>query len=468
VTPLSIESLGMVTSVGFNVAQTMGSLLTGMSKPKTVPIVGADGKPLRVRAAPLSTGLGDGFARVTSMALAALAECAGEIVEPLPLVLCCPAVDALPLDHGALVRTLAKTGAIDATRTRVIAGGGHAAIGPAFMEAAKILALQEHRACLVGAVDTMLDVGRLARLMTAERLASDRTPDGFIPGEGAAFLRVSLAHGGGVQIAGVGTASEKDTRESGKVTGRAQADAARSALAMAGARMDAVSLLAADLTGERHRFAEIALAKLRLRPSQGQTLERFSLGTSLGETGCALGALSIAYLAVALERGWIAPGATAGLYLGADDGSPRCAVLLKRYAGGEALVRPPIVGDGGLERKRREFLRWLVESHLAHVNDLGAKLRYLRANPQKARPNEARAVLVRCAPHAVAIAMLGDGALPIIGQRTVERIKHPEDAFAFGFAVAALGKDVAARWRGLPDEARAHAAHGAEVAGYVV
>jgi 3-oxoacyl-[acyl-carrier-protein] synthase-1 len=253
---LSIGRLGVVTSVGLNVGQTMGSILTGVSRPKEVSISDRDGEPLRVCAVPMSAGLGDGLARLSAMARVALAECTGgEDVEPLPLVLCCPPHDALSFDSGALVRTLVQTGAVDATCTRLIAVGGHAAIGSALLEAAKILAGGQRRACLVGAVDTMLNVDRLARLMAADRIVSDRTPDGFIPGEGAAFLRVSLAYGGGgVEIAGVGVTTEEATGDSGKVTGRAQANAARSAMAAAGGRVDEVSLFAADLTGERHRF----------------------------------------------------------------------------------------------------------------------------------------------------------------------------------------------------------------------
>jgi 3-oxoacyl-(acyl-carrier-protein) synthase len=166
--------------------------------------------------------------------------------------------------------------------------------------------------------------------MGASRLLSSLSPDGVIPGEGAAFMRVSAdpIPGASVYVAGVELATEEATRASGRMTGRAQAAAARSALAAAGSRIEDVGLLVKDTSGERHRFYETALAVTRLRPSRAQTLPTVTLGSSLGEVGCALGAISVAYAAFAVERGWT-PAKTA-MYLGASEGSLRAAVVLRK------------------------------------------------------------------------------------------------------------------------------------------
>jgi 3-oxoacyl-(acyl-carrier-protein) synthase len=333
-TPLWIDQIGMVTSAGLTTAQTMGSLLTRTCRPKQIPLLGPDGEALRVFKVPLETGLGSGLARLIGMTRLAVAECAGareNDEEPLPLVLSCPGEEAFAYNPAALVRAVDDV--VDVASSRILPGGTHAAIGVALREARKLLALGKHRACYVGAVDTMLDKGRLARLMAASRiLSSERAPGGFIPGEGAAVLRVSLSRdvAAAVCIAGVGLEVESATRESGKVTGFAQAAAARSALAEGKRRIEDVSLVATDLTGGRHRFYEAALATTRLRPSREQAFRQVSLGPLLGEVGCALGAISVAYLAVALHRRWTGTAPGAAMYLGADDDALRAAVLLRR------------------------------------------------------------------------------------------------------------------------------------------
>jgi hypothetical protein len=110
---------------------------------------------------------------------------------------------------------------------------------------------------------------------------------------------------------------------------------------------------------------------------------------------------------------------------------------------------------------RAAFLYQLVSDHLVEVNSFGDRLRYLRKNPDKARPNAARALMLRCANHAEAISMMGETVLPILGQWAEENLKHPVDAFALGFAVSALGGDLAQL--ALTPEALLDAQHGAEV-----
>ncbi len=140
-------------------------------------------------------------------------------------------------------------------------------------------------------------------------------------------MSVEPATKAAVYVAGVELAAEEATQASGRVTGRAQAVAARSALAAANTRIEDVGLVVNDTTGMRHRFYETALAVTRLRPSRKQTLATVSLASSLGEVGCALGALSVVYAAFALERRW-SP-AKAAMYLGGSEGDLRTAVVLQ-------------------------------------------------------------------------------------------------------------------------------------------
>jgi hypothetical protein len=106
-----------------------------------------------------------------------------------------------------------------------------------------------------------------------------------------------------------------------------------------------------------------------------------------------------------------------------------------------------------------------VNEHLVEINGCGDRLRYLRKHPQDARPGEARDVLDRLAVHFEALSMVGADALPSVEAWAEAKIaRHPEDAFAFAVAIAALGGDVEAMIGGLADAAKAFARYGLSVA----
>ncbi len=115
-------------------------------------------------------------------------------------------------------------------------------------------------------------------------------------------------------------------------------------------------------------------------------------------------------------------------------------------------------------RARQSFLEWLVRSHLTDVNGYGDRLRYLQRNATKARPNEARGVLNQCALFVEAFALLGESAIPALEAWAAAHGKHPEDAFALGFALASLGGHIETTGIALADAAKSHAAYGADVA----
>jgi len=325
----------MMTSIGLNAGQTLGSLRCGISRTRDLAIANADGEPLSVCAVPLTDDSGSGLERMMRMGAAALSECAaGREAEKLPLILCCPASGEIEYDSEQLVRALHDwTGVIDSSAVVWVAGG-HAAIGQALLHAQALFGRRGHDQCYIGAVDTMLDVARLRRLMRSTRIASDRTPDGFIPGEGACFLRVSTGASarGRTEIAGVAVDHETDAiRATGKVTGRAQTGAARRALLEAESKADEIGVVGTDVTGERHRFYEVTLATTRMKLRR---VERVDLGPFLGEIGCTLGPVTLAYLTVALERGWMGRDGRGAIYLGADDASARAAVFVRRSRNG--------------------------------------------------------------------------------------------------------------------------------------
>jgi 3-oxoacyl-[acyl-carrier-protein] synthase-1 len=266
----------------------------------------------------------------------------GQTAPPVPVLLALPA-EADPLDPRGtkLVAALAERAgvAIDAARSRTFAQGR--AAGAAAIEAAVVrLRSGEDEAVLVGGIDSWFDPDRLEALDAQRRLHGAATENGFIPGEGAAFVLLASRRraGRGFFASVAGVATEREPRPYGS---REPCHALGITLSMKraieGLGAAKIGWALTDVVGERHRLDEWLFASGRIQGAITGDLRHDQPLMVAGD----LGAASVPLLVVLACVGWQVGCAPADLALVAacSDGPERGALLLASASlgrGGEA------------------------------------------------------------------------------------------------------------------------------------
>lgn len=265
-----------------------------------------------------------GRERFVPLAAPALAEVAD--TRPLPLFLALPA-EADPLDPRGLrlLSSLAATASsIDVARSKVVSQGR--AGGIAALELA-LAALATEEAVLVGGVDSWFDPDRLDALDVERRLHGPETENGFIPGEGAAFVRLSRRGAGERWGSVLSVATEREPRPYGSSEpSHALGISLAAARALASLGVAKIGWALTDVVGERHRVEEWLFASGRV---QQRFTEDAVHETPLLLTGD-LGAASALFLLVHACVSWrigAAPSPKA-LIAAHSDGAERGAVLV--------------------------------------------------------------------------------------------------------------------------------------------
>ena len=334
--PLGIASVGVFSPGGITVGQTLGSFLAGMRPFQEIDVDDPAGEPLVAAATALEPERLRGTERLIAMAMAALLDCTEGAADPdgasarvpEPLLLCGPDAQCTDAVLSALLHDMPLR--LDESRSRAFVGG-HCTILAALEEALRLVSSGEIETCYVGGVDSLLDGERLQMLIGDRRVKHSAHQDGFVPGEGAAFLRV-VSHvdaRAAVVIPGLATGQESATRDSGLPNnGQGLFSAARAALKAAGLSIKSVELLSFDGSGDRFGAQEANRALVRLRPRREQQLQIWQIAGALGELGTAHGPASLALLAFAIARS-VLP-VTRGLALWSSDGAQRAAALVAR------------------------------------------------------------------------------------------------------------------------------------------
>lgn len=248
----------------------------------------------------------------------------------VPLYLAAP-VEVDPLDtRGArLFAALAQEAPIDAAKSRVFPSG-RAAGAIAVEQALGRISRGEDEAIVVGGIDSYFDPDRLEELDTARRLHGPQTENGFVPGEGAAFLLIASRRRATTKLANIaGVGIEKEPRPYGAAEPtHALGITLACKRALGTARL---GWALTDVVAERHRVEEWLYAAGRI---QQQCTPDLRVDTPLLLTGD-LGAASVPFLCVLACMGWKI-GAGAGpfaLVAAHSDGPDRGAVLLASEAG---------------------------------------------------------------------------------------------------------------------------------------
>lgn len=342
-----ILAVGLATPVGLDARSASTAIRAGICRHGSSRVRDLDGEPqtmslvpdayLPPLAAPLrrSRGRTAACARRLSLAALALQEAAARCPEPAPLLLALPdevsGGDPEAGPHFLSDLALQAGVALDLHGSRVrrgTAGGLHA-----LRDALALLAADPSRCALVGGVDTFLDLGRLAALDAEDRLAPAGS-DGFVPGEGAAFLlvgtRVSrrrLGLDALARVVGVGLGDEAGHRGSPEpYRGDGLAAAFRTLLGALPPDHAPVRCVYAGFNGENLPAKEWGVAYLRhaQRFAEGVRVEHPA--DCIGDAGAALGPIMLALAAAGIAAGHReAP----CLVWSTSDGPERAAALLE-------------------------------------------------------------------------------------------------------------------------------------------
>lgn len=335
---VGITSVGAFTPVGLDAAMTMGSIFTGLQCFDDLAVRGGDDEPLTGAMTPLRATL-PAAQRLGLLAQLALRDCvqhadSGE--QPLPVLLCAPASDDLPGESSALLDIVLADAALAVDRpSSVVIAGGRAAMISALALVEEKLAGGDWSGCYVVATDSLVQRRRLRRLRGRREVLEPGNLDGFLPGEGAAAVRLEARPRGDVLAWWAGHArshEEHAANEQRPPAGRGYARAARQAMEQAGIEPAGLAAVAIDASGRHRVFEELAAAR------SGSPLAAASANVvvvnpalSIGDVGAAAPLLGFATLAFFMARGAIEGPTLALLRSERDDRA--AAALVPRSTG---------------------------------------------------------------------------------------------------------------------------------------
>ncbi len=321
-----VARVGMVTAVGLSAAETAASVKSATMRftaidwldhrfePFTVAAVADDGLPPLAPDLAATPGLTPRDARLLRLGARALAECAGKAglgSSKPPLVLALPEPERQrPLDPRKFLKLFAsQTGLFDPVLSETVAtgrAGGLTALG----RAAALVASGKSKMAVAGGIDSYVDLYTLATLDLEKRVKSGAHLDGFIPGEGAAFLLLAsrpAAAAAGLKplatISGPAEGFEKGhlgSKETYKGEGLAQVVQALVGSSPPPAPFASVW---SSMNGESHWAKEWGVAFLRSREAFAEGHAMLHPADCYGDAGAAAGALLAGLASLDAARG---------------------------------------------------------------------------------------------------------------------------------------------------------------------
>lgn len=322
-----ILSVGMMTAVGLSAAETAASVRSGTMRfaetaihdkrfePVTLAEVPEDGMP------ELADGLADlpltsRENRMLRLGSLALREC----VESLPsaekapaLMLALPETETTqPLDGAEFLSHFGKqTGAVFDGKGSDASFRGRAGGLLAISRAAELIRAGQASFMLAGGIDTYRDLYVLGTLDMEGRLKSAANLDGFIPGEGAAFLLLcsgqAAAGAGLTPLAAVSLATE--AIEIGHLyseepyRGEGLAVCFQSLIA-SGSANGAIQEVFSSMNGESHWSKEWGVAFMRNSGAFGSEHGMHHPADCFGDTGAACGPVMVGLAALGITEGY--------------------------------------------------------------------------------------------------------------------------------------------------------------------
>lgn len=322
-----ILATGMTTPVGLTAGATAAAVRAGISRIRESAIQDKRFRPLRAaflaeqHLPPLASelrlargGLNARHRRMLRLATLALQEASRDSA-PAPLFLALPEPSnstEAPIGASFLEHLVIQTGRELNLKQSQIFHQGRAGGLVALASACQALRSGRFSTVLVGGVDTYLDLRLLAGLDMEGRLLVERATEGFLPGEGAAFLllgapgearrqrRDPLAH-----LLGVGMGKEEGHLYSeAPYRGEGLAQAFRQLFASLPAGTPKTRHVYGSFNGEHFWAKEWGVAYLRHSQHFEEFLRVDHPVEFVGDSGAALGTMMSGLAALGLSKGY--------------------------------------------------------------------------------------------------------------------------------------------------------------------
>ncbi|MER8823026.1 hypothetical protein NKI56_21820 [Mesorhizobium sp. M0622] len=331
----AISCLSLVSPVGYSPASAVAAMRAGIAAFGELPYRDANGEA--ILGAVVNAFAPDlrGRDRLSALVEFAIDQLDPDATEALPwgqmpLILC----TREPEMPGGRINGI--LGGITLPHGAPLAGpkSGHIAAGPisafaAISRARDLLQNRDVPACIVLAVDSLIDARTLGWLDARARLKTTIETDGLIPGEGACITVVSRqpitqSH---VIVRGLGLGRETATiynEEPLRANGLTAA--LKIALEEAGVHMHDVAFRLSDVAGESYAFEELVLAQMRTMRKTRPEQPVWHAADCIGDSGAAAGLIQFAWAEQAYKRNY-APGAIAALHGSSSFGGRAAAIV---------------------------------------------------------------------------------------------------------------------------------------------
>ena len=306
-TPVAIDSIGIITAGADDAGGSVGCMVTGARRFDELAFSLAGAK----------TPIPDhvvGLDRLVQLGAFALDEAihADLVSAEIGLVICAPSEADEPTVAGQADNFLARLAAefeltLAPRASRVFTSGRNAIFEALPFARAALLQPDLAAICILG-VDSLVTKPRLKRFIESSGTLGDHV----CPGEAAAAVVLTRAKAPHAMafLRATGTATEPSVGRSGQPNlGKGLLAAIHAAMAAAQENRPALSGLVHDMAGTAQDAEELAWAKTDRVFSASTRMECLLPSVSAGDTGAAAGVLSLSTLAFLIDKGaWPAAG----------------------------------------------------------------------------------------------------------------------------------------------------------------
>ncbi|MES9862237.1 MAG: hypothetical protein ABW157_07870 [Candidatus Thiodiazotropha sp. LLP2] len=338
-TSLAITATGMVSGVGLDTAASCAAIRSAIDNFQETQFIDRAGEWILGCEVVLDQPW-RGRTKLIKMAASAIRESlqSGNSLDApqTPLLLCLPEQDRpgriIDDDNQLFLDLQAELEMEFHEQSRIIASG-HVSVAIALRHAHNLINQEGLERVLVVATDTLLVASSLSHWEQQERLLTSQNSNGFIPGEAAVALIIESPQrvkGARLCCQGLGfgiEAAAVDSEEPLKADGLTAA--IKDAVGDAGCKMSDLDFRITDLSGEQYYFKEASLALSRTLKTPKPEFDIWHPADCIGEVGAAQGAVMLAVLKTACEKGY-SKGQRILAHMGNDDGKRSSLVCIWR------------------------------------------------------------------------------------------------------------------------------------------